>query len=145
MLISIIMPVYNNETYFPMAVESILVQDYPDFELIIIDDGSTDGTPAAADEMAERDGRIRVIHQENQWIYASFNRGIEEAKGEYIYILNSDDRLRKGSLKKMADSAEKYRPDVVWTTVLTHVCDEKQNILICNKGRADRHVKEEAY
>lgn len=145
MLISIIMPVYNNETYFPMAVESILVQDYPDFELIIIDDGSTDRTPAIADEIAKRDGRIRVIHQENQWIYASFNRGIEEAKGEYIYILNSDDRLRKGSLKKMADSAEKYRPDVVWTTVLTHVCDEKQDILICNKGRADRHVKEESY
>ncbi len=145
MLISIIMPVYNNETYFPMAVESILMQGYPDFELIIIDDGSTDGTPAIADEMAKRDGRIRVIHQENQWIYASFNRGIEEAKGEYIYILNSDDRLRKGSLKRMADSAGKYRPDIVWTIVLTHVCDEKQDLLICNKGRADRHVKEEAY
>lgn len=145
MLISIIMPVYNNEKYFPLAVKSVVGQGYPDFELIIIDDGSTDGTPAIADGIAETDSRIKVIHQKNQWIYASFNRGIEEAKGEYIYILNSDDRLRTGSLKRMADSAERYRPDVVWTTVLTHVCDEEQNIIQYNKGRADRLVKEEAY
>lgn len=86
MLISIVMPVYNNERYFPLAVKSIIEQEYKDFELIIIDDGSTDRTAIIADEIAATDSRIRVIHQSNQWVYASFNRGIEAAKGS-IYIL----------------------------------------------------------
>lgn len=145
MLISIIMPVYNNEKYFPMAVKSIFEQDYKNFELIIIDDGSIDRTPIIADEIANKDDRIKVIHQENQWIYASINRGIEEAKGEYIYILNSDDRLCKGSLKMMAEKAIKYRPDVIWTIVLTHECDKNQNIIIYNKNQLDKYVKEETY
>lgn len=145
MLISIIMPVYNNEYYFPLAVDSVLQQDYPDFELVIIDDGSTDRTSEIADELSRRDRRIRVIHQENQWIYASFNRGIEEAKGEYIYILNSDDRLREGSLKLLAEKAMKYKPDVIWTVVLMHECDQEQNIITYNKNRQDKYVEKEMF
>ena len=82
MLISIVMAVYNNEMYFPLAVKSIIEQDYDQWELIIIDDGSTDQTPIIADRMAESDSRITVVHQKNQWIYASFNKGIELAKGD---------------------------------------------------------------
>lgn len=145
MLISIIMPVYNNEKYFPLAVKSVLNQDYTDFELIIIDDGSTDRTSVIADKFAEQDKRVRVIHQTNQWIYASFNRGIEEAKGEYIYILNSDDRLRENSLKMMANRVIKYRPDVIWTLVLMHECDEEQNILKYNKNQLDKLVEKEVF
>ncbi len=145
MLISIIMPVYNNEKYFPIAVESVIGQEYPDFELIIIDDGSTDRTSAIADDIAKKDSRIRVIHQENQWIYASFNRGIETAKGEYVYILNSDDRLRKGSLSRMAERAIEYRPDVIWTVVLIHECDEEQNIITYNRDHTDKRVTENRY
>lgn len=145
MLISIIMPVYNNEKFFPLAVESIITQDYTDFELIIVDDGSTDRTSQIADEIALEDKRIKVIHQSNQWIYASFNRGIEEAQGEYIYIVNSDDRLRDGSLKLMAEYADKYRPDVVWTKVLMHHCDEKQNIICYDVLKLDQWVEENSY
>ena len=100
-MFSIIMPVYNNEIYFPLAVASILQQDYTDFELIIVDDGSTDGTPELADAFAASDRRIRVIHQKNQWIYASFNNGIRQASGDYIYIVNSDDRLMPGDRKSV--------------------------------------------
>lgn len=139
------MPVYNNEKYFPLAVNSILEQDYLDYELIIIDDGSTDRTPKLADEMAEKDERIRVIHQPNQWIYASYNRGIAEARGEYIYFLNSDDRLRAGSLGLMAETAIKYRPDIIWTVVLIHECDEEQNIITYNKSELDKRVMEEHF
>ena len=145
MLISIIMAVYNNEQYFPLTVKSIQEQNYTDFELIIIDDGSTDRTPVIADELAAGDDRIRVIHQSNQWIYASFNRGIEEAKGDYIYIVNSDDHLRRGSLALMAEKALEYKPDVIWTKVLMHECDEEQNVISYNLFKLDEWVKEEIY
>ncbi|MCI9488654.1 MAG: glycosyltransferase family 2 protein [Dorea sp.] len=145
MLISIIMAVYNNEKYFPLAVKSIVEQSYTDFELIIIDDGSTDRTPVIADEIAAGDCRIKVIHQSNQWIYASFNRGIEEAEGEYIYIVNSDDRIRQGSLALMAEKALRYRPDVIWTKVLIHECDEEQNIISYNQMNLDNWVDKERY
>lgn len=142
---SIVMPVYNNEKYFPLAVKSVTDQDYPDWELIIIDDGSTDCTPSIADEMAKEDARIKVIHQTNQWIYASFNRGVAEAKGEYVYIVNSDDRLRQGSLALMAYKIEKYHPDVIWTNILIHECDKDQNIIVYDKGNTGKRVKEELF
>lgn len=145
MLISFIMPVYNNEKYFPHAVKSILKQNYIDYELIIIDDGSTDRTAQIADEIAEKDKRIKVIHQCNQWIYASFNRGIEEAKGDYIYIINSDDKLRQGSLALMAEKAMQYKPDIIWTKVLIHECDAKQNIVSSNLLKLDEWVEEDIY
>ncbi len=145
MLISIVMAVYNNEKYFPLAVKSIMEQDYPQWELIIIDDGSTDQTPMIADKIAESDSRIRVVHQKNQWIYASFNRGIEQAKGDYIYILNSDDRIRPGSLKLMAEKAIAYDPDVIWTKVVMHECDQEQDIIAYNVKGLDERVKEEVF
>lgn len=145
MLISIIIPVYNNEKYFPLAVQSIVEQNYSNWELIIIDDGSTDRTPEIADKIAARDRRIKVIHQKNQWIYASFNRGVEEASGDYIYILNSDDRIRQGSLALMADKANKYHPDVIWTKVLMHQCDAEQNIIAYDVANLDKGVKEEIF
>lgn len=145
MLFSIVMPVYNNEKYFPSAVRSVLDQDYTDFELIIVDDGSTDRTAEIADKMMSADNRIRVIHQENQWIYASFNNGIEKAAGDYIYILNSDDKLMPGALSLMAEKVRKYQPDIIWTKVLMHICDADQNILIYNKGDFDSLVGEERY
>ena len=112
-LISIITPVYNNEKYVKNAVESVLRQGFDDYEYIIVDDGSTDNTPQIVDEIAGKDKRIRVIHQKNQWIYASFNNGIKEAAGKYVYILNSDDRMREGMLAKMVQIVKQYGPDVV--------------------------------
>ena len=131
-LISVIMPVYNNERYFPNAVESVLSQSFRDFELIVVDDGSTDNTPQIADNFTKKDNRVKVIHQENQWIYASLNNGIEKARGEYIYFLNSDDILLKDALRKMSDIAKKYRPDVIWTRIILQNCDEEQKAI--NKG-----------
>lgn len=145
LMFSVIMPVFNNERYFPLAVQSILKQDYANFELIIVDDGSTDKTSELADKMAEQDKRIHVIHQKNQWIYASFNNGIKEACGEYIYILNSDDILMPGALKLMAQKANEYHPDIIWTKVLSHVCDSEQRIIEYDKNRLDGRVTQEIY
>lgn len=132
-LISIITTIYNNERYIKNAVDSVLNQNFRDIEYIMVDDGSTDKTPEILDDIASLDKRIHVIHQSNQWIYAGFNNGIKAAKGKYIYILNSDDTMINGSLNKFAAIIEEYNPDVIYTPILVHVCDENQNIVVYDK------------
>ncbi len=143
--ISVIMPVYNNETYLPIAAKSVLGQGVAQLELIIIDDGSTDRTPVVADQIAASDSRVSVLHQKNQWIYASFNHGIAAARGKYIYILNSDDTLRQGALPLLCHWAQRYQPDVVWTKVLPHLCDSRQRILKYDIYGYGRLVEEDRY
>ncbi len=146
-IISFIVAVYNNEKYLSCAVRSVLdtkTDRIDSIELIIVDDGSTDDTPYIADQLAEEDSRITVIHQSNQWIYASFNNGIRAAKGEYIYILNSDDVLVEGAIQKLIDAVEKYnRPDVIWTKVLFREVDNEQNTL--SERDMDEMVFEDEY
>ena len=144
-LISIITPVYNKEKYVANAIESVLSQSFDAFEYIIIDDGSTDASPAIVDEYAKKDNRIKVIHQQNQWIYASFNNGIREASGEYIYILNADDRLRENALELMAQIVHERKPDVIWTKVLSHKVDANQNILEYDYAHLDERVSQSSY
>lgn len=144
-LFSIIMPVYNNEKYFPMAVESVEKQNYESYELIIVDDGSTDRTPQIADAIAEKNNHIKVVHQENQWIYNSFNKGISLATGQYIFILNSDDWLVPGALKLFERKIEQYHPDIIWTKVLLHVCDEHQKIIIFDKSNSRCRMGDEVF
>lgn len=139
--ISIIMAVYNNEKYFPTAVNSVLNQSYPDFELIIVDDGSTDNTPKIADEFAKKDNRITVIHQENQWIYASFNNGITAAQGEYVMIVNSDDTINPDSLKEIKKEADANNPDLILYNIEIFSCDENQNILVRNLYNKKRLIE----
>lgn len=142
---SIIMPVYNNEKYFPLAVKSVESQNYDNYELIVIDDGSTDKTSQIADFLASRNTHIRVIHQKNQWIYNSFNNGISLATGDYIYILNSDDQLVLGSLELFDKKVKEYHPDIIWTIVLEHVCDSEQNIIKYDKRCRSKNLPEESY
>ncbi len=126
--ISIIMPVYNNEKYLPSAVKSIIGQTFSDWELIIIDDGSTDRTPEIADRLAERDKRIRVIHQENQWIFKSFNNGYAAALGEYVLIVNSDDTIGAESLERIHRAASADNADIVLFNLSINKCDQEQKV-----------------
>lgn len=128
-LISIITAVYNNEKYIRNAANSVLNQSFRDIEYIIVDDGSTDRTPDIVNEIASKDARVKVIHQKNQWIFASYNNGIRQASGKYFYIINSDDRFQKNILEKIAGYALRYDPDIIWTPVLMHRCDEMQHII----------------
>lgn len=93
MKFSVIVPVYKVEAYLPKCVESILSQDFGDFEVILVDDGSPDRCPAICDAYAERDGRVRVIHQANKGVSAARNNGLFAARGEYIVFVDSDDIL----------------------------------------------------
>lgn len=86
------MPVFNGEQYLAEAVESILAQTFTDFEFIIVNDGSTDGSPALLQRFAERDGRIRVIDNErNLGIVHSLNRGLDACRGQYVARMDADD------------------------------------------------------
>ncbi len=142
---SIIMPVYNNEKYFPLAVKSIENQNYDNYELIVVEDGSTDRTPQIADFLATKNMHMKVIHQKNQWIYNSFNNGIALASGKYIYILNSDDALMPGTLALFERKIREYNPDIIWTKVLIHECDAEQNIITYDKLHLNQYVIEEHF
>lgn len=92
-MISIIVPVYNTETFIPKCIESILAQSYSDFELLLIDDGSTDNSGILCDKYSKIDKRIKVFHTKNAGVGAARNTGIEKANGQYITFIDSDDYI----------------------------------------------------
>lgn len=89
--ISVIVPVYKVEKYLDRCVKSIIGQTYPDFELILVDDGSPDKCPQMCDEWAKKDKRIRVLHKENGGLSSARNAGLRVARGEYVHFIDSDD------------------------------------------------------
>lgn len=93
MLVSIIVPVYNTDKYLKRCIDSILSQKYTDFELLLIDDGSTDRSGAICDEYAKMDSRIRVFHKVNGGVSSARNLGLEHAQGEWVAFVDSDDRV----------------------------------------------------
>lgn len=93
MKLSIIIPVYQNKEYIERCINSVLSQSYSDFEMILVDDGSTDGSAKICDESALRDPRIIVIHRNNGGLSAARNTGIENASGKYITFIDSDDEI----------------------------------------------------
>lgn len=114
--ISIIVPVYNVEKYLQQCIDSILVQTFRDLELILVDDGSPDNCPALCDAAAQKDDRIRVIHQKNGGLSAARNAGLDAARGEWIGFVDSDDTI----------APEMY--EVLWNRVQA---DETQ-LAVCN-------------
>jgi glycosyltransferase involved in cell wall biosynthesis len=89
--VSVLMPVYEGERYLDEAIQSILSQTFRDFELIVIDDGSTDGTPEIIERYRRADGRIRAFEQANHGLAATLNRGLELAQGDYVARMDQDD------------------------------------------------------
>ena len=100
-IISIIVPVYNVEKYLKRCIESILNQTFKNFELLLLDDGSTDSSGSICDKYAKKDNRIIVKHKKNQGVSATRNLGIDIAKGEYITFVDSDDWIENDYLEKM--------------------------------------------
>jgi len=103
MTISIIIPVYNTEAYIPACIESILSQSFSGFEVLLIDDGSTDGSGVVCDEYARRDNRVRVFHKENGGVSSARNLGLDNALGEWVYFVDSDDQILPCGLQTMVD------------------------------------------
>ena len=100
-MISVIVPVYNTEKYLDQCVQSILAQTYTDFELLLIDDGSTDSSGALCDKYAEQDSRIRVFHKENGGVSSARNLGLDNVKGEWVTFCDSDDWVEYNYLSSL--------------------------------------------
>lgn len=106
MKVSVIIPVYNTEHYLPRCIDSILNQSFTDFELLLIDDGSTDSSGAICDAYAEMDGRVRAFHKENGGVSSARNLGLDNAQGEWVCFVDSDDELFKDGLQTMEEGVD---------------------------------------
>ncbi len=104
--VSVIVPVYNTEEYLPRCVESIIAQTFTDFELILINDGSTDNSGKKCDDYAKKDSRIIVIHKKNGGVSSARNKGIDIAKGEWITFVDSDDWISSDFLSSFTYDAD---------------------------------------
>ena len=112
-MVSVIIPVYNKEKYLPTCLDSVLGQTLTDLEVICVDDGSTDRCPEILEKYAKKDSRVRVLHQQNQYAGVARNRGIEEAKGAYLYFLDADDFIDKDFLEHAYKRAKETDADLV--------------------------------
>ena len=110
--ISIVIPVYNKKQYVRGTVQSVLNQTFTDFELLLVDDGSTDGSGKICDRMATVDNRIRVFHTKNRGVSAARNYGIEKATGKYIGFIDADDRIDRTFLEKLHCAVKKSNSDM---------------------------------
>lgn len=144
--ISIIVPVYKVEQYIRRCLDSILMQTYSNLEIILIDDGSPDLCGQICDEYAEKDDRIKVIHQKNAGLSAARNAGIEVATGEYFSFVDSDDFVYKDYCKVLLNIAEKNHASIA---VCEHVRttedflkpqDKKYSVIVRNKKEAMHHL-----
>lgn len=113
-LVSVIIPVYNTEKYLESCIESVLHQTYQNLEVILVDDGSGDHSPAICDSFAEKDSRIKVIHKENEGLGYTRNCGLKYATGVYVSFLDSDDILDEDTYEYCIRKMEKYRADACY-------------------------------
>ncbi len=111
--VTVVIPVYNTKKYLEECVASVTGQTYREIEILLVDDGSTDGSSALCDLLAEKDNRIRVIHKENGGAATARNLGIDEACGEYIMFLDSDDWLDTDAIEILVKNADDHATDVL--------------------------------
>ncbi len=126
--ISVIIPVYNSELYIGQCIESVIRQTYSNWEIIVVDDGSADRSNEICSKLSAADGRIRVFSQEHRGVSAARNRGIEEAAGEFLLFLDSDDLIHRLLMENYIYLAAKHCAD----------------LLLCNYRRVtSRQIEEE--
>jgi len=142
--LSVIVPVYNTESYLACCLDSILAQTFTDFEVLLVDDGSTDGSAALCDDYAARDSRIRCFHRENGGHTAARQEGFRQALGEYVTFVDSDDWIDPAMYQNMCGAAQKNGADMVCCncTAVT----PKGNIVrrnLCEPGFYEKQLLEE--
>lgn len=130
-MISIIVPVYNSASTLPNCIESLLTQTYPDFEILLIDDGSKDTSSSLCDMYMSQDSRIRTFHKVNGGVSSARNLGIKQAKGEYITFCDADDSFEPDALSFFYNTISQYNPDIIRTGY-------KKNLLLENKKKLNQ-------
>ena len=116
-MVSIIVPVYNAQDFIERCVGSILQQEYTNFELLLLDDGSTDRSGEICDRYAETDKRVCVIHKENSGVSDTRNLALDRAKGNYIQFVDSDDWIASDATRLFVETAESTR--VIWSSAIS--------------------------
>ncbi len=125
--VSVVVPVYNVKDYLKKCVDSILAQTERDLELLLIDDGSTDGSSGLCEEFSKSDPRVRVIHQENKGLGGARNTGIKAASGDWLLLVDSDDWIEPETLQKALEAGERENADMVMFGLRS--VDENGNVL----------------
>lgn len=112
-LVSVVIPVYNVRNYLEKCVKSVIDQTYSEWEAILVDDGSTDGSGEICEELALKDKRIQVIHKENGGLSDARNVGVQKARGKYLCFLDSDDTIEADMMEKTVEAAEAYSSEIL--------------------------------
>lgn len=130
-LVSIIVPVYNSLTFLPDCLDHLISQTYKNIEIILIDDGSTDGSSDMCDKYSAKDSRISVYHKENGGVSSARNFGIDCSKGQYLFFCDSDDVPNKKMVEVLVSQAEKYNADFLTMRLSTapDVNEKKTKVL----------------
>ena len=137
-LVSVIVPVYNVEKYLKKCIDSILEQTYPQYEVILVDDGSTDSSGMICDDFSKQDKRIKVIHQKNGGLSNARNSGIKVSQGDYLYFVDSDDYLEPNALEQHLQYCEDYDLDISLADVYIAKEDGRKNK--CSAFKATKNV-----
>ena len=139
-IVSIIVPVYNAEAFLPRCIESLLCQSFTDFEVLLIDDGSSDQSPLLCDQYVKADLRVHAFHQKNQGPAAARNYGVLKASGVYVTFIDADDFVPKDYLDRLIHSVTCYNADI--SVVLETECTNLEDVVlsysdkyICCTGR----------
>lgn len=135
---SVILPIYNVEAYLRDCVESVLSQDFEDYELILVDDGADDGCPEICDEYAQKDSRIKVVHKENGGLSSARNAGLDVAQGEYIWWVDSDDWIEEGALRRLWSVSREAMPDIVKFNYCREGQSKEEIIQLVESGKYTR-------
>lgn len=110
--ISVVIPVYNVEAYLPQCIDSVLAQNFEDYEVILVNDGSTDGSLAIAQQYERTNEKVKLISQENKGLGGARNTGIQHASGEFICFIDSDDTIAPDTLATAADTIDRLNCDI---------------------------------
>ena len=133
--VSVVIPTYNRARFIDEAIQSVLAQTFVDFEIVIVDDGSTDNTKEVVDSF--KDHRIRYTYQENQGLPAAGNRGFELSRGEYIAFFSSDDVLVENALEKGVEVLDRH-PEVAFSYGQAYLMDERGHVFGLRKVKHKR-------
>ena len=112
-VLSVIVPVYNAEKYLDACICSVLEQDYPHIELVLVNDGSKDGSGKIAESWQQKDERVKYLYHPNAGVSATRNEGLDAASGDYVMFVDADDRLRAGAVRAMVEKAESEQAELV--------------------------------
>ena len=132
-MVSVIMPAYNSEKYVSEAIESVCNQSYQNWELLIVNDGSTDHTPQIIDKYSEKDPRIKVFHRKNEGVSMARNVGLNQSRGNYVTFIDSDDVYHAERLERMVEVFEQYTDcDIVFSRHEEFIGELNRDETICS-------------